>query len=141
MVCLQDQITKTAAKNCLFIMHEDIACLLELVRVYESALNDIKSGTVFFDNTSRTVIACHVAVGPSPHSRSKDQGGVVSTPGSRPKGRGPLKVPTKKTDTDHVWIDYKALNKTVQVCKICAVVRHADDKNPPCKGIVNVRPR
>jgi hypothetical protein len=65
----------------------------------------------------------------------------MSTPGSRPRGRGLMKAATKTTLTEHEWITRIALDRALWVCKRCGTIRRADDKNGPCKGVTNVRTR
>lgn len=61
----------------------------------------------------------------------------MSTPGSRPRGRGATKAGVKTVDGKHEWFKFHNL----EACKYCGSVRRADDKNNPCRGIVNVRTR
>lgn len=44
-------------------------------------------------------------------------------------------------DALHEWVERKTMDKIVQVCKRCGIIRRADDKNKPCKGIARVTTR
>ena len=48
--------------------------------------------------------------------------------------REPVQIPAK---IEHEWFEWRGLT----CCKKCGIVRRADDKNKPCKGVVKVGPR